>query len=140
MAASTPPALSGSVILRRVKARQLDLGSISGDVVLDDVDCQQVEAQTVSGNVRFGGAGRERRPLRAELALRQRERRARRIHRIRGRGHLLQRLDPVRFLLHNSRATGQLAVAEVDSRRLRRRQRGSSSSPRSPGNVIISKR
>jgi hypothetical protein len=46
---------SGSVMLRKVKARLLDLGSISGDVLLDDVDCQQVEAQTVSGNVRFGG-------------------------------------------------------------------------------------
>jgi hypothetical protein len=46
---------SGSVILRRVKARQLDLGSISGDVLLDDVECQLVDAQTVSGNVRFGG-------------------------------------------------------------------------------------
>ena len=46
---------SGSVILRRVKARQLDLGSISGSVVLDEVDCQQVEAQTVSGDVKFGG-------------------------------------------------------------------------------------
>jgi hypothetical protein len=46
---------SGSVVLRKVKARLLDLGSISGDVLLDDVDCQQVEAQTVSGNVRFGG-------------------------------------------------------------------------------------
>jgi len=48
--------VSGGVILRRVKARQLDLGSISGDVLLDDVDSQQVQAQTVSGNVRFGGA------------------------------------------------------------------------------------
>jgi phage terminase small subunit len=47
--------VSGSVILRRVKARQLDLGSISGEVVLDDVDSQQVEAQTVSGNLKFGG-------------------------------------------------------------------------------------
>ena len=47
--------VSGSVILRRVKARQLDLGAISGDVLLDDIDSQQVAAQTVSGNVRFGG-------------------------------------------------------------------------------------
>ena len=47
--------VSGSVILRRVKARQLDLGSISGEVLLDDVDSQQLAAQTVSGNVRFGG-------------------------------------------------------------------------------------
>lgn len=51
----TASSASGSVILRRVKARQLDLGSISGDVLMDDVECQQVEAQTVSGNVRFGG-------------------------------------------------------------------------------------
>jgi len=48
--------VSGSVIMRRVKARQLDLGSISGEVLLDDVDSQQVQAQTVSGNLRFGGA------------------------------------------------------------------------------------
>jgi DUF4097 and DUF4098 domain-containing protein YvlB len=47
--------VSGSVILRRVKARQLGLGSISGEVLLDNVDSQQVEAQTVSGSVRFGG-------------------------------------------------------------------------------------
>ena len=47
--------VSGSVILRRVKARQLDLGSISGDVLLDDVDCQQVEAQDRERQREFGG-------------------------------------------------------------------------------------
>ena len=47
---------SGSVVLRRVKARQMDLGSISGNVDLEDVECQQLEASSVSGNVRFGGA------------------------------------------------------------------------------------
>jgi len=47
--------VSGSVVLRRVKARMLELGSISGNVLLDDVDSQQVEAQSVSGNVSFGG-------------------------------------------------------------------------------------
>ena len=46
---------SGSVLLRRVKARQLTLGSISGNVDLDDIDARQVEAQSVSGNVRFAG-------------------------------------------------------------------------------------
>jgi DUF4097 and DUF4098 domain-containing protein YvlB len=46
---------SGSIVLRRVKARSLDVGSISGNVVLDDVQCPRVEAQTVSGDVRFGG-------------------------------------------------------------------------------------
>ena len=47
---------SGSVMLRKVKARQVEVGSISGDVVLEDVDSAQVEGQTVSGSVRFGGA------------------------------------------------------------------------------------
>ena len=47
--------VSGSVLLRRVKARQIEVGSISGDVVLDAVDSSQVEGQTVSGSVRFGG-------------------------------------------------------------------------------------
>jgi Putative adhesin len=47
---------SGSVVLRKVKARQVEVGSISGDVVIEDVDAAQVEGQTVSGSVRFGGA------------------------------------------------------------------------------------
>ena len=47
---------SGSVLLRKVKARQVEAGSISGDVVMEDVDAAQVEGQTVSGSVRFGGA------------------------------------------------------------------------------------
>jgi DUF4097 and DUF4098 domain-containing protein YvlB len=46
---------SGNVLLRKVKARQIEAGSVSGDVVLDDVDSPQVEGQTVSGSVRFGG-------------------------------------------------------------------------------------
>ena len=47
---------SGNVLLRKVKARQVEAGSISGEVVLEDVDAAQVEGQSVSGNVRFGGA------------------------------------------------------------------------------------
>ena len=47
---------SGSVLLRKIKARQVEAGSISGDVVLEDVDAAQVEGQTVSGSVKFGGA------------------------------------------------------------------------------------
>ncbi len=47
---------SGSVTLRRVKARRLDLSSISGNVLLEDVDATAIEAQTVSGNARFRGA------------------------------------------------------------------------------------
>jgi hypothetical protein len=46
---------SGSVLLRRVKARQLTLDSISGNVELDDIESRQIEAQSISGNVRFAG-------------------------------------------------------------------------------------
>lgn len=47
--------VSGSVVLRRVKARYLDLGSVSGDVVLEDLECDRVNVQSVSGNVQFQG-------------------------------------------------------------------------------------
>ena len=46
---------SGSVVLKRVKARRLDVNSISGNVVLDDVECPAVEAQSISGNIQFSG-------------------------------------------------------------------------------------
>jgi DUF4097 and DUF4098 domain-containing protein YvlB len=46
---------SGSVILRKVKARRVEVSSISGDVVMDDIDSPLVEGQTVSGSVRFSG-------------------------------------------------------------------------------------
>jgi DUF4097 and DUF4098 domain-containing protein YvlB len=42
-------------VLRRVKARHLDLGSVSGDVVLEDLECDRVNVQSVSGNVQFQG-------------------------------------------------------------------------------------
>ena len=47
--------VSGSVILRRVKARRLDLGSVSGDVILEDLECERVSVQSVSGSVHFQG-------------------------------------------------------------------------------------
>ena len=47
--------VSGTVHLRKVKARRLDLGSVSGDVVVEDVDCDRVSGQSVSGAVRFAG-------------------------------------------------------------------------------------
>jgi DUF4097 and DUF4098 domain-containing protein YvlB len=52
MEAST---MSGTLTLRNVKARQLDLGSVSGDVVVDQVSCERVEAQSISGSVRLSG-------------------------------------------------------------------------------------
>ena len=48
--------ISGSVVLRKVSARRVDLGSVSGSVVIQDVQSERVEAHSVSGNVEFGGA------------------------------------------------------------------------------------
>lgn len=48
--------ISGSVTLRNVTARRVDLGSISGGVVLHDVQCERVEAHTISGSVDFAGS------------------------------------------------------------------------------------
>ena len=47
---------SGSMVLKRVKARRLTVNSISGNVMLDDVECPAVDAGSVSGNIQFSGA------------------------------------------------------------------------------------
>lgn len=47
--------VSGTVLLRNVKARSLEAGAVSGNVVVQDVACDRVEAQTVSGDVQFAG-------------------------------------------------------------------------------------
>jgi DUF4097 and DUF4098 domain-containing protein YvlB len=47
--------VSGSVLLRKVNARRINLGSISGSVVIQDVQCDTVKANSMSGNVEFGG-------------------------------------------------------------------------------------
>jgi hypothetical protein len=47
--------ISGTMLLRNVKARRLDVGSISGPVVLENVDCERLDAQSMSGGVRFTG-------------------------------------------------------------------------------------
>jgi DUF4097 and DUF4098 domain-containing protein YvlB len=51
----TASSASGSIVLKRVKARQLELSSVSGSVVMEEVESPRVEAQTVSGDVRYGG-------------------------------------------------------------------------------------
>ena len=48
--------ISGSVLLRKLNARRIDIGSVSGSIVIQDVQCDRVEAHSVSGNVEFGGA------------------------------------------------------------------------------------
>ena len=71
-AASAPPAPAAACCCGASRPGSSTLGSISGNVVLDDVDCQQVEAQIGQRQREVRRAGRQRRPLRAQLALRQR--------------------------------------------------------------------
>ena len=47
--------ISGSMLVRNVKARRLDVGSISGPVVIENVECERLDAQSISGGVRFTG-------------------------------------------------------------------------------------
>lgn len=47
--------VSGNLLLRSLKARNVEVGSVSGNVVLQDVASDRVEGQTVSGGVQFSG-------------------------------------------------------------------------------------
>ena len=47
--------ISGSVVVRRVSARRIDLGTVSGGVTIQDVQSERVEGHSVSGNVDFTG-------------------------------------------------------------------------------------
>ena len=48
--------VSGTLLLRKLTARRLDLHSISGNVDLRDVTCDRIDAQSVSGNINLEGA------------------------------------------------------------------------------------
>jgi Toastrack DUF4097 len=48
--------VSGTVSVRKTKARRMTLNTVSGGVTLDDVDCGRVEMQAVSGDVQLTGA------------------------------------------------------------------------------------
>jgi Putative adhesin len=48
--------VSGTVAVRRSKARRLTLSTVSGDLALEDVDCGRVGMQAVSGNIQISGA------------------------------------------------------------------------------------
>jgi DUF4097 and DUF4098 domain-containing protein YvlB len=52
----TASSMSGTVTLRALKARYVDLNSISGDIVVKDVACERAELQTISGSVDYAGA------------------------------------------------------------------------------------
>ena len=47
--------VSGTVTLRSLKARYLDINSVSGDVMIKDVACERAELQTLSGNLEYAG-------------------------------------------------------------------------------------
>lgn len=47
--------MSGTVTLRGLKARYLDVSSVSGDVVIKDVTCDRAELQTLSGDLEYAG-------------------------------------------------------------------------------------
>jgi DUF4097 and DUF4098 domain-containing protein YvlB len=47
--------VSGSVILRKVRAGRVSLDSVSGSVMMADLDCERVAAHSFSGDVQFAG-------------------------------------------------------------------------------------
>ena len=47
--------ISGTMLLRNVKAAQADLGSISGDITIDRLQCDRVDAQSISGTLVLNG-------------------------------------------------------------------------------------
>ena len=48
--------ISGDIVLRRVRARRLELGVVSGNVILQDLQCDRVNANSISGDVEYRGA------------------------------------------------------------------------------------
>jgi DUF4097 and DUF4098 domain-containing protein YvlB len=47
--------VSGTVTVRKTKARRMTLSTVSGNLALEDVDCGRVELQAVSGDVQLAG-------------------------------------------------------------------------------------
>ena len=48
--------VSGDVIVRGLKVRTFDAGSVSGNLRLDNIESERVNVRTVSGDVDYGGA------------------------------------------------------------------------------------
>jgi DUF4097 and DUF4098 domain-containing protein YvlB len=53
--ALTGATISGTVRLKNVTARNLNLSSVSGTILVEDVTCERIDAQSVSGDVTFSG-------------------------------------------------------------------------------------
>ena len=47
--------VSGTVMLKGLKARYLDVNSVSGDIVVSDAVCDRADLQTISGDVEYSG-------------------------------------------------------------------------------------
>jgi len=48
--------ISGDIVLRKVRARRLELSVVSSNVMMQDLQCERVEAHTISGDVEYRGA------------------------------------------------------------------------------------
>lgn len=55
-ASLTAVTVSGSLLVRGFKARNLDASSVSGDLRFDNVESERVTMKSVSGNISYGGA------------------------------------------------------------------------------------
>jgi len=51
----TANSISGTVAIRKIKARGLNLSTVSGNIEVEDVTSERVDGQSVSGDVRFMG-------------------------------------------------------------------------------------
>jgi hypothetical protein len=51
----TANSISGTLALRKIKARGLNLSTVSGEIEVEEVTSERVDAQSVSGDVRFLG-------------------------------------------------------------------------------------
>jgi hypothetical protein len=115
--------VSGTVAVRKTKARRMTLATVSGNVAIEDVDCARVEMQAVSGDVDLTGALGGR-PLRHHLAFRPGPNHAQRRHRLRAGRQLLQRIDSVRPAADRPDRRHQRPPPPAGRpRRLRQRQR-----------------
>lgn len=52
----TASSVSGTLTVRKARARAVDLGSVSGDIIVQDVECERADLHSFSGNVQFGGS------------------------------------------------------------------------------------
>jgi len=51
----TASSISGTVAMRKIRARGLNLSTVSGNIEVEDVDSERVDGQSVSGDVMYSG-------------------------------------------------------------------------------------